>query len=1172
MTPGAMTPFSTIRTLGTTLPADILALVSSGKELGGLTGDAYQLEYGVGPREAANRAWGVLSSAWRGFDAAVKALPDSDPKLGLTRSKWLMIVLRELGFGPLPAAPPGGLVADGRTFAISHQTHEGVPLHLLGVGVDLDRRNPGVPGAADRAPHALVQEYLNRSDNALWGVVSNGHTWRLLRDSSSLIGQSFVEFDLKSMFDGEVFSDFVAFFLLNHATRFALPAIDELNTKGDLHGSWLEQWRNHAITTGTRALAALSPGVQRSIEALGTGFAQHPANSELRTRLNDTAFTVSYHHALLRLVYRLLFTFVAEDRGVLLDPSADTVAAKRYTDWYSTLRLRRLSTKQRGHHQHGDLWQGLSLVLDGLGCEGGQPELALPGLGGIFELGEIDVVAGCELSNEKLLAAIHAITVVQPHGGGPKRTIDYRNLGAEELGSVYESLLELVPRYDAINRTFTLESLAGNDRKTTGSYYTPTSLIDCVLDSALDPLLDEAEQTDTPEASLLALTVCDPACGSGHFLVAAARRIAARVATVRAHGNEPSATDERDAMHDVVERCIFGVDLNPMAAELAKVSLWLESVREGKPLTFLDSHIKAGNALLGTTPALLAAGIPDEAYKPLEGDDKKIAGIQKKRNAQERGKGEQTGQDSMFATSGLSASNRHLTATIADIEQGTRNSLMDVHVAAQRLRTLAQSDAAVQARLVADAWCAAFVVPKNSNTPAIEHGTLREWRSSLPSDDDPSRKLVEQTSTRYRFFHWHLEFPQIFRVIDGHEAALSTVWTGGFSCVLGNPPFISPLTTNSGKVSPQRTLAKLARGNFGGPKADESSYFLLLAADIAAKRGSLGLVLPDSFLSSTDSSGIRGAIGHRLDMSMIWRGDGSEFEAAVTTIAVCLSPLGTKLAPKVLSGSRFEVTALEREVPWRAGSWSPLVADSEPGAEALLWRNGATLDELCSIGADYTDQYYGLRGAVFESRVADPPARPHPRLVTTGLVDPLRCLWGMTRTKFDKLPFDRPLVDLSRLSPEMQHWAEGRLVPKLLVATQGKLMEVVLDHEGIYLPCVPVISVVVRDNQDVSVEEVASILLSPASFEYFRLTKTGSGLSNDAIKASAADLRSMPAPLDLIPVRAASHLLDALSEPDGRAEFRRLMNQAYGLPQTIGVAWDLVMRRYMSRQSPPLTW
>src|SRR5690606_26978055 len=149
---------------------------------------------------------------------------------------------------------------------------------------------------------------------------------------------------------------------------------------------------------------------------------------------------------------------------------------------------------------------------------------------------------------------------------------------------------------------------------------------------------ESARSADTAEAKvefLLSVTVCDPACGSGHFLVAAARRIARRIAQIRSGEDEPSPDLVRHAMREVVSRCIYGVDINEMAAELAKVSLWLESVEPGRPLAFLDANIRVGNALLGATPALVDLGIPKAAFKPIVGDDKKIAAAVAKENAEE---------------------------------------------------------------------------------------------------------------------------------------------------------------------------------------------------------------------------------------------------------------------------------------------------------------------------------------------------------------------------------------------------------------------------------------------------------------------------------------------------------------------------------------------------------
>jgi hypothetical protein len=775
---------SSIRTVGGVLPADLLAAVVAGQDLPGLSSDDYHLELGVTPREAANRAWSVLTGAWAGYRHALDARRDGDPAVGLTREKWLGVILRELGFGRVPPTPAGGIVADGQSWPVSHLADGEIPVHLLGWRTDLDHRTPGLAGAADRAPQAMVQELLNRTDRFLWAIVASGSTLRLLRDSSTLVGPSYVEVDLEAMFDGEAFSDFVLLYLLCHQSRFEAldPAVGQSSC-------WLERWRAHAVETGTRALGALRIGVHDALEVLGTGLLGHPANTELRAALDERRLDLAdYQRALLRIVYRLLFVFVAEDRDLLLTPGATELAAERYRRWYSTRRLRRIATRRRGDHHH-DLWEALSLVLDGLGAEDGCSALGLPGLGGIFEIGSVDVAAGARLSNRDLLGVIRHLCINRPAEGGPRRLVDYRHLGAEELGGIYESLLEYIPRYDAVTRTFTLESLAGNDRKKTGAYYTPTSLTESLLDTALDPLLDRAAAAPDPEAALLALTVCDPACGSGHFLVAAARRIAGRLAIVRADGGEPTLDDVQTAMHDVVARCIYGVDLNPLAAELAKVSLWLEGLQAGAPLSLLDGHIKVGNALLGTTPALLADGIPDDAFTPIEGDDRKFTSVLKKRN-----RAEQAGQHDLFSSAGIPVSTTALRAEVDAIETLPARSLADVHIAARRLRDLDSSPELRHARLVADAWCAAFVLPKSTEQPALTHGDLLRLQESSPvhlrDADDPLVAAVERAAETYRFFHWHLEFPQIFTAaVAGAVGDPATGWAGGFDCVMGNPPW-----------------------------------------------------------------------------------------------------------------------------------------------------------------------------------------------------------------------------------------------------------------------------------------------------------------------------------------------------------------------------------------------
>lgn len=766
-----------VRSVGALLPSDLLPRVAAGDpDLGGFSGRDYHLAAGESPREAANRAWAYLVGVWPSFQDALTRLPEGDAAVGLTRERWLQVLFRELGYGRLQTTPAGGLSAAGKTFPVSH-AWGAVPIHLLGWGVDLDKRTKGVAGAAERAPHAMLQELLNRSDDHLWAVVSNGRVLRLLRDSTSLSTQSYVEFDLEAIFTGELFADFVVLFLLLHQSRV------EVQSEGAPPSDcWLEQWRSTAIASGARALTLLSNGVQRAIADLGTGFLRAPQNTALRARLDDESLHLAdYHQALLRLVYRLLFLFVAEDRQALHPADADPVARSRYVEYFSTTRLRRLALRRRGT-RHGDLWQAQRLVLRRLGQDDGCPELALPGLGGIFDDDGTELFTDAELPNDALLSAVRHLSTVRPKGQ-PLRTVDYKNLGAEELGSIYESLLELVPRYQRTEQTFSLENLAGNDRKTTGSYYTPSSLIDLVLDETLTPLLDEAERKPDPEAALLAMSVCDPACGSGHFLVAAARRIAERLAIVRSGEIDPTPTHLQDALYDVVGSCIYGVDLNPLAAELAKVSLWLESMRPGRPLSFLDAHIKVGNALLGTTPALLAGGIPDDAYVALAGDDKPFTTALKKRNKAER---ESSSDGSLFDLGDVGASTidlrGRLSKAIAPAVGAPR--LREVHAAQRAYSQFQASPELARERLHADAWCAAFVQAKRPGTTAITTATLDAVRDGTAPDDVV--RTIQRLTAQFRFFHWHLEFPDVF---DTSAPVGEHGWAGGFTAMVGNPPW-----------------------------------------------------------------------------------------------------------------------------------------------------------------------------------------------------------------------------------------------------------------------------------------------------------------------------------------------------------------------------------------------
>jgi hypothetical protein len=771
----AANPFTTVRSEGALLPPELLQRISDGdRTLGGLNPTDYHLGPTERIGEAISRSWNRLVGLWAAFSPTLDEL-EGHPEPGTTptRERWLLPLFSELGFGRLQVAKAEEI--DGKTYPVSHRSNEGVPIHLVGAGVDPDVRTAGIAGAAKMSPHGLVQELLNRTE-ALWGIISNGRRLRLLRDNASLTRQAYLEFDLEAMMAGEVYADFTLLWLTCHQSRFEAERPAEC---------WLERWNEEARKQGTRVREALRGGVEEALKSLGAGFLAHPSNAELRERLRTGSLdTHDYYRELLRLVYRLIFLFVAEDRDLLHAPGTPEEGRNAYANFYSTARLRSLAERRRGT-KHPDLYEGLKVVMASLGDDEGCPPLGLPALGGfLFSGAACPDLDRASIANVELLGSLRALAFTTE--GKVLRPVDYGNIGSEELGSIYESLLELHPEIDAGAAVFSLASAAGNERKTTGSYYTPTPLISALLDSALDPVLAEAASRPLPDSAILNLKVLDPACGSGHFLVAAAHRIARKLAAVRTGEDEPSPLPYRKALRDVISHCVYGVDVNPMAVELCKVSLWMEAVEPGKPLSFLDHHILCGNSLLGTTPKLLEEGVPDEAFTALEGDDKKVVSELKRRNREER-----KGQQLLVLSPSMADLIRPLIEGVMAIEEISSDNVASLHEQEKRWAELERSDAAMHAKLVADAWCASFVIRKRTGAPVLTHGVLQLLRSDPRGGDPALHKEIRRLADEYRFLHPHLAFPGVYRVPEEGEEADNehTGWSDGFDLVLGNPPW-----------------------------------------------------------------------------------------------------------------------------------------------------------------------------------------------------------------------------------------------------------------------------------------------------------------------------------------------------------------------------------------------
>jgi methylase of polypeptide subunit release factors len=764
----ARSPFTTVRSEGGLLPVDLLnRLTQTPESLPGTSPDDYHVPKGWRLRDAINRSFTELQGVWTAFQSEFAQLGLGERATTLTRERWLLPLFAELGYGRL--ARSSALSVEGRDYPISHIWGP-VPIHLLGADIELDRRTKGVAGAAGASPHSMVQDLLNRSNAHLWAILSNGQTLRLLRDNTSLTRAAYVEFDIGDMFAGQVFADFSLLWMLCHQSRFEAERPD---------GCWEETWVSESKRQGVRALDHLRAGFEAAITALGAGFLAHPANTALKDRLRAGELTGDdYHRQILRLVYRLVFLLVGEDRDLLHRPEATDAARDVYARYYSLSRLRDRARRHRGT-SHSDLWESLKPLFIAFDRQG-LPAAGIPALGSfLWSRDACPDLHTAHLTNRDLLSAVRNLAYTERDRA--LHRVDFANLGPEELGSVYESLLELHPRIDAAAAGFELVGAGGSERKTTGSYYTPTPLIAALLDEALEPLLDEAQTKPDPQTAILSIKVLDPACGSGHFLTAAARRIAARLASIETGELNPPPRAIRHALRQVVGHCVYGIDVNPMAAELAKVNLWLDAVEPGLPLNFLDHHIVCGNGLVGATPRLLANGIPDEAFKAVEGDDKPTTAARKRANATQR---RQRSQGILALGDSALATAEYLAEAVRAIDALDDKTIDGIQRKQERFKDFQAARDTKLAKLVADTWCAAFFAPKVPDSPAITDQTLRSVAQDR-TDNPAVIALVASLADHYRFLHPHIAFPDVFTA----DPEAQDGWQGGFDLVLGNPPW-----------------------------------------------------------------------------------------------------------------------------------------------------------------------------------------------------------------------------------------------------------------------------------------------------------------------------------------------------------------------------------------------
>ena len=322
--------------------------------------------------------------------------------------------------------------------------------------------------------------------------------------------------------------------------------------------------------------------------------------------------------------------------------------------------------------------------------------------------------------------------------------------------------------------------------------------------------------------------------------------------------------------------------------------------------------------------------------------------------------------------------------------------------------------------------------------------------------------------------------------------ALGREWPteGTYDLVIGNPPFLSQLarrTTRGGSSS---------RG--GGPYADAAVEFLALAADLVDPAGGrVAFVLPQSLLSSRDASEIRARVDERASMIWSWWTGERVFDAQVNTCALVFE-FGRPTT--AISPTWSHVVTRRRDIP-------PL-----PSTPATQGRLG----DRAQLNANFRDEYYGMAPAVGDHDTG-------PALITSGLIDPGRTLWGERPITFARQRWERPRLDLDALDPKMREWARRRSVPKVLVANQTKIIEAVCDPSGCWLPAVPVIAAYPRGahwddvpaaNDDVVARawEIAAVLTSGYASAWLWHRQAGTGLSADSVRLSPTVLAELPWP------------------------------------------------------------
>jgi hypothetical protein len=673
-----------------------------------------------------------------------------------------------------------------------------------------------------------------------WCLSTNGRAIRLT-DTRHSCSRRHLQFDLEALVESG--PAFAAFWALLRADAFD-PAAERGAPLAPLVDRIVAASANQTVGV----CRSLRTGVLDAVSELMGGFLpkRHRARPAAEPDLP------ALHEQALTIVYRTLFLLFAESRGLV--PTWHPTYRRSYS-----MEAARALAESRGPAR--GLWETLQAMsrLAHAGCRAGTLRVT-PFNGRLFAPALAPAGETERPGDERARRMLLSLTTAPGARGAPRARIVYRDLGVEQLGSVYEAVLDyrpvVAPASEPAERGAAgVRLVAGSGlRKATGTFYTPSSITEFIVRRALSPLARDA----APER-ILSLRVLDPAMGSGAFLVAACRYLAsayeeALVAGGRYHPSDIGDAERRTFRRLVAQHCLYGVDLNPMAVQLARLSLWLATLAPDRPLTFLDHRLLVGDSLLG-------ASLDDVARRPFPG-------------ARSSPRGPERATLPLFEGDETGAAVRAVLPGRLRLASEPDDTVGAVREKERLLATLGGSLSPIARwKRIADAWCAlAFGLDSGARPPASLFPPLADHlagrRSSLPAPvADRWRAEAAATALAHHFFHYALEFPEVFFDEAGRPRD-----DAGFDAVLGNPPW---------DMIPASRLARFARdsGVYRVPSDGHRNLFQLFverAIRLARDGGRVGLVVPSGLLTDCGCAPLRRLLLERCDVDALVSFDNTD--------------------------------------------------------------------------------------------------------------------------------------------------------------------------------------------------------------------------------------------------------------------------------------------------------